>query len=207
MVDCADGQGALDNLVGLKCGLLFRQLVTAFGHQRIVTIHQLLDLLLVVLQRIIGHLLVAFGHLLGLALLLETLDILAAVLDVATGRAEHDHQALPHFVAKVLIGRHVVRLVLNQGDSLVRIDHDLLTGLIDRVLHLLLRLLFRGVSLGNYLPSGGAVGRRSAVIVALEIDIALTAADNCIVSRLGNRAARPGSRSSRPRPRSWWRRS
>ena len=154
------------------------------------------------MQRLVGHFLFAAGHLLLDAPLFAESELLRAMLDFPARGAEHAHQAVAHFRTKLGLGRQIVGLVLNHGCGLARIDRDLAAGLVDRVLHVLLPLLFQGVGLADFLRRGGAVGRRNSAVVALKVQIALTADDG--------RHCRPpwpphgGRRRPRePRRRSW----
>ncbi len=161
----------MHDLLGLEGGRFFRQAVPAFGHQRIEALHQLLDLLLVLLERRVGHFHFAAGRLVADALLFLVNEQLLATPDRPARGAELSHQAFTHFRAEFARVRQIVRLILKHGFGRARIDHDLAAGLVDRVLHVLLPLLFQGGALVDCLHRGGAVGRGNFA-VALKVQIA-----------------------------------
>ena len=183
-------QRAADNLAGLQRGRLFRQAVPAFGHQGVETLHQLLDLPLVLLQGLVGHFLLAAGHLLLNPPLLAESKLLPAPLDVAVRGTEHPQQAVAHFRTEFADERQIAGLLPDHARGLARIDRDLAAGLVDRVLHVLLPLLFQGGAPADFLGRGSAVGRGNPAVAARRFRSPGPPPTGRFVTRLGSRARR-----------------
>ena len=179
-------QRTVDDFLGLERRRLFRQAVPAFGHQRIETIHQLLDLVLVLRQRGVVHFLFAAGHLFADTLLLAVRKLLLLMLDLAARCVQHPHQAVAHFRSKLGLSREVIGLILDHRFGRARVYHDLATSLVDRVLHVFLPLLFQGIGLADFSARSDTVRRGKTGVAALEIQIARITGDGRNRRHLGD---------------------
>ncbi len=198
----SDRPGFADRALGIV-GRVIGEVLPGIGQQRVEALHQLIDLVLVVLQLGIDHFHFALGHLFADPLLLAGRIDLDAVLDFAGGGLKHLHQAVVHFRTESGLGLEIVHLVADQGLGHVRRCLDLAAGRLDRALHVLLPLLFQSGALIDLLDRGGALGRGNPAvddlsIVALQIQVARLANDGRRVSRLGGR--RRGTTRRRRRP-------
>ncbi len=168
-IGLASGNGALRDIVSQFRGF-FRFVMSRLRHEVIHALVQVADLRLVVAHGLISHFALASGGFIRKQLLTTMLEHGLALRDVFPLRLElRKHGAL--FLGRRLVcGTHRIDLVSDRLVRAVGIGRNLISGLINDVVNVLLQLLDHGLG-GVNLGLDRCAFRRRDAGVALQIQI------------------------------------